>query len=168
MATNVVDYTPVSRTGWGAIFGGTFVYLAIMATFGALGGAIFARARSVTGMAVWMTILGIIALYFAGRASATLANVHDRNTGMYHGLIAFGLSVFASILVLALVFGSTVGGTATTGAALNRGDIVSVASRGRWGLFIALFLGMIGAAVGGSQAAPKEPRAEPREIRRAA
>jgi cellobiose-specific phosphotransferase system component IIC len=168
MATNVVDYTPVSRTAWGAIFGGTFVYLAIMATFGVLGSAIFVNARSEVGVAVWMTILGIIALYFAGRVSAKLANVHDRNTGMYHGLIAFGLSVFASILVLSLVFGSTVGGTARAGATLTRSDIVNVASRGGWGLFIALFLGMIGAAIGGSQAAPKEPKAEPREIRRVA
>ncbi len=153
MASNLVTpYAPASRTAWGAIFGGTFVYLAIMATFGALGAAIFASAGNSTGMIVWMTILGILSLYFAGHACGRLAGVADRNTGLYHGLITFGMSVFATILVLALAFGSTVGGTARTATALNRWDIVGVASNGGWGLFVSLFLGFIACSIGAAHA----------------
>ncbi len=160
MATNQyvtgTPYVPVSRTAWGAIFGGTFVYLAIMATFGALAGAIFASAGNATGMIVWMTILGIISMYFAGRAAGHLANVPDRNTGMYHGLITFGMSVFATILVLALAYGSTLGGTVKATATLNRWDIIGVASNGGWGLFVSLFLGFCAAILGGAHVVPKQ------------
>ncbi len=155
MASNVVGkelWAPPSRTAWGAIFGGTFIYLAIMSTFGALGAVIFASAGNLTGMIVWMTILGVISLYFAGRATGRLAGVVDRNIGMYHGLITFGMSVFATILVLALAYGSTVGGTARVAGTLNRWDIVGVASHGGWGLFVSLFLGLIAAGIGGAHA----------------
>ncbi len=172
MATNVVGTSnaPAARTAWGAIFGGTFVYLAIMATFGALGAAIFADAHSPAGMVVWMTILGIISLYFAGRSTGRLAEVADRNTGMYHGLITFGMCVFSTVLVLALIWGSTVGGTAQTASTVNRWDVVSVAGRGGWGLFIALFLGMIACASGASHAVRRPPATvtERPDIRRVA
>lgn len=143
-----------SRTSWGAIFGGTFVYLAVMATFGSLGGAIFADAGNATGMIVWMTILAIISLYVAGRASGALAGVRERTVGMYQGLITFGMSVFASILVLSLVWASTTAAGTQAAGAVTRWDVVSIAGTGGWGLFFALFFGMLGAIAGGSQSAP--------------
>jgi len=159
--SNVVARTPSialpqSKTAWGAIFGGTFVYLAVMATFGSLGGAIFADAGNVIGMVVWMTILAIISLFLAGHASGVLSRVRDRSTGLYQGLITFGMCVFSSILVLALIWaGATAGGSQTAGA-ITRWDVVSIAGTGGWGLFCALFFGMLAAMGGGSQAANRQ------------
>jgi len=90
-----------SRTCWGAIFGGTFLYLAIMATFGSLGAAIFAGVGSSEGIKIWMTILAIISLYFAGHVAGRLSGAADRNVGMWNGLITFGMC-FASVLVLGI------------------------------------------------------------------
>ncbi len=157
MATNEINtpYLCGSRTAWGAIFGGTFLYLAIMATFGALGLALFASAGwSATGMEVWMTVLAIISLYFAGRAAGQLANVTERNSGIYQGLITFGMSFFATVLVLGIALATTVAPTGRE-AAVTRYDLLSVAANGGWALFVALFLGLIAAAIGGSHAVPR-------------
>lgn len=154
MAANVsgVAYVPESRTtAWGAIFGGTFVYLGIMATFGALGGAIFASSGNVTGIGIWMTILGIIALFCGGRTVGRLARVTDKNTGVYLGMITFGMCIFATMLSLALVWNSV----AMPAVGVVRWDIASLAQSGGWGLFVALFLGMLGCVGGASQAVPR-------------
>ena len=141
-----------SRTCWGAIFGGTFLYLAIMATFGSLGAAIFAGVGSSEGIKIWMTILAIISLYFAGHVAGRLSGAADRNVGMWNGLITFGMC-FASVLVLGIALATAspyvVGAAGPRTARLN---LVGVAAHGRWGLFIALFLGFIAAAIGGSRA----------------
>jgi hypothetical protein len=155
----------VSRLSWPAIFAGTFVFLAIEVTFGVLGTAVFASAENpssahpVTGMSagigIWLVILSIIALYFAGRAATSLSGTADRHTGMYHGLVMFGMSVFTSVLITAMMLGSTTIAPASRAAAAGPatvGDVVATA--GYW-LFVALLLGMIAAAMGGSQAVRK-------------
>lgn len=151
---------------WSGIFAGTFVFLAIEATFGMLGAAIFADASSPVGFTIWMVILSIIALYFAGRTSARLSSADNRNAGLYEGLVTFGMSVFATILSLSIVLSSTVAGTAKAAGTLTRWDIVSVAGRGGWGIFIALFLGMLAAMIGGTHAVGK-PAASVSPITRA-
>jgi hypothetical protein len=156
MATNALEYNPTSRTAWGAIFGGTFVYLTIMATFGALGAAIFASAPNGTGLRVWMTILTIISLYFAGRASGRLVNTTDRNIGTYQGLITFGMSVFTTVLLLGIAFLSAAPYSRAAAATTRvSGDLVSVGASGGWYLFVALFLGMLCCVAGGSQSVPR-------------
>jgi hypothetical protein len=149
---------PQSKVAWGAIFGGTFVYMAIMATFGSLGGAIFADAGHAAGMVVWMTILAIISLYVAGHASGVLSRVRDRSTGSYQGLITFGMCVFSTILVLSLTWASTTAAGSQTG--ITRWDVVNVAGTGGWGLFCGLFFGMLAAMGGGSRAANDQTTAE--------
>jgi len=165
MADGYIERRAGSRLSWPAIFAGTFVFLAIEVTFGVLGTAVFASAENpasphpVTGMSagigIWLVILSIIALYFAGRAATSISGVTDRHIGMYHGLVTFGMSVFTSILVTAMMLGSTTLAPASTAAAAGPatvGDVVSTA--GYW-LFVALLLGMIAAAIGGSHAVRK-------------
>jgi hypothetical protein len=154
------------RSFWSGVFAGTFVFLAIEATFGMLGAAIFADAASPVGFTIWMVILSIIALYFAGRTSAHLSNADTRNTGLYQGLVTFGMSAFATVLSLGIVLSSTVAGTATAAGTLNRWDIVSVAGKGGWGIFLALFLGMLAAMIGSTHAIAK-PAASVAPITRA-
>lgn len=153
---------PASRPfmwSWAGIFAGTFVFLAIEATFGILGTAIFATASNPnvavpttpamsTGLQVWMVILSIIALYFAGKtASKLLYGPADRNLGMYHGLVTFGMSVFTTFLIVAAAWGGSPASTAVGVRPLTLGG--AIASGGEWWLFVALFLALVSAAIGG-------------------
>lgn len=148
---------------WAGVFAGTFVYLAIESTFGLLGAAIFSSASNPatgvpsspaasTGFQVWMVILSIIALYFAGKTSSKLlSGSTDRNLGMYHGLVTFGMSIFATVLIIAL---SSTGGTVVyTGAMNARATAMTlggyITAGGEWWLFVAFVLAMIAAASGG-------------------
>ena len=137
-----------AETSWGAIFAGTFVFLAIEATFGALALALFG-ANSGVAIKVWMTILSIIALYFGGRTAGRLSGVTGKNLGMYHGLVTFGLSIFATLLIGAMVLGNGDGATATLGT--TRMALSDVISSSSWALFVALLLGGIGAGLGGAE-----------------
>lgn len=144
-STQYPDYPiiPARRVfSWSSIFAGTFVFLAIESTFGILGASIFGAGG--IGLQIWMVILSIIALYFAGRTSSKLL-VRDGNLGLYHGLVTFGMSVFTTVLVLEIALGGAVG-IATT----RVGNLaVYVSAGGEYWLFVALVLSMIAAAVGG-------------------
>ncbi len=156
---------PVNRSpyfwSWAGIFSGTFLYIVIESTFGLLGAAIFSSASTPsagvptspaasTGFQVWMVVLSIIALYFAGKTSSKLLyGAADRNLGMYHGLVTFGMSIFTTILVIAL---ATTGTTVYTGTAVptqSAGLGGFITAGGEWWLFVAFFLAMIAAAAGG-------------------
>ena len=183
MIEGFVERRIASRISWPAIFAGTFVFLAIEVTFGTLGTAIFASAANpssahpVTGMSagigIWLVILTIIAMYFGGRAAGALSGVKDSHVGMYHGLVTLGLSIFTSVVITALMLGSTTAAPATAASAAGPatvGDVVATA--GFW-LFVALLLGMIAAGIGGSHAVRQNGlltrnTGEPGEIRKVA
>lgn len=186
MATQFTDYpaAPIQRSfSWTGIFAGTFLFLAIEATFGILGVAIFGSATSPIGAgaggfhmgiggSIWMIVLSIIALYFAGKLSARLAGASTRNLGMYAGLVTFGMCVFTSLLVAAMALSSTVAGSTGIGFA-GPARIADILAAGGYWLFAALVLGLISAASGGihgsasgrlriaatSRTAPEEKRA---------
>ena len=158
IATQFADYPviPARRVySWSGIFAGTFVYLAIESTFGLLGTAIFSSASNPqagvptnpsmsTGLQVWMIILSIIALYFAGKTSSKLL-ARDGNLGLYHGLVTFGMAVFSTVLIIAI---SMIGTTAV--ATARAGNLATyISAGGEWWLFVAFVLSMIAAAVGG-------------------
>ena len=97
MSTQYVEYpaVPAPRTfSWSGIFAGTFLFLAIEATFGILGVAIFGTIHPGApvvpiigvGIGIWMVILSIIALYFGGKLASKLSGAFNRNLGMYAGL----------------------------------------------------------------------------------
>jgi hypothetical protein len=144
------------------------VFLAIEVTFGVLGMAIFASAANpasahpVTGMSagigIWLVILSIIALYCAGRAAAALSGAMDSHLGMYHGLTTFGLSIFTSIVVAALALGSTTFAPAAAARGAGVATVADIVSTAGYWLFVALLLGMIAAAMGGSQGTPRNVR----------
>lgn len=167
MAEVYMDRRIGSRMSWPAIFAGTFVFLAIEVTFGVLGTAIFASAANpssahpVTGMSagigIWLVILSIISLYCAGRAATAISGTADSHIGMYHGLTTFGLSVFTSIVVAALVLGSATVAPARAARMAGPATVADVVSTAGYWLFVALLLGMIAAAMGGQQAVRKTP-----------
>jgi hypothetical protein len=76
---------------------------------------------------------------------------------MYHGLVTFGVSVFTSIVIAALMLGSTTVAPAASARTAGTATVADmVATAGYW-LFAALLLGMIAAGIGGSQAVRKLP-----------
>lgn len=173
MSTSYVELpvAPVSRgLSWSGIFAGTFLFVAIEVTFGVLGVAIFglpmAGSRNPVGIGIWMVILSIIALYFAGKLASKVSGAITRNTGMYNGLVTFGMSIVATILTVVAVVGATPFGGTQIGERLSNSTI----GGGYW-LFVALVLGCIAAGSGGihgawgrKQAPPLETAVEPRKV----
>lgn len=157
---------PVNRSqyfwSWGGIFSGAFMYIMIETTFGLLGAAIWSSAStpsagvpttpmSSTGFQVWMVVLSIIALYFAGRTSSKLLyGPADRNLGMYHGLVTFGLSIFTTILVIALASAGTTIYTVAAATPARSANLAGyIGAGGEWWLFVAFILSGIASAIGG-------------------
>jgi len=169
-------YDNEGRTAWGAIFGGTFVYVAFMSTFGLmLSSAIFSSyGWTSLGFVIWNSIVAIISLYIAARATSHLARISDRSIGMWHGLVTFGLSFVATALILGLALATAAPYSIRAAGNTNvAGNLISVTASGGWALWCAMFLGFIAAAIGGSQAAAANVAAmhaaePPAEIRRVA
>jgi cytochrome b561 len=161
MATSVTGYPaiPAQRTfSWSGIFAGTFLFLAIEATFGILGAAVFATVTNPssvnpvghgisTGVGIWTVVLSIIALYCAGKLAGRLSGASTRNLGMHAGLVTFGMSIFTSLLLAGMVLESTVGGVTSIGSNTTR--LVDILTTGGYWMFVALILGMIAAGWGG-------------------
>ncbi|HET9742038.1 MAG TPA: hypothetical protein VFQ00_04750 [Terriglobales bacterium] len=159
---------------WSAIFGGTFVFLAIEVTFGVLGAAVFASATTPangnvvtsgisTGVGIWAIVLSIIALYFAGRTAAVLSRTTSRHVGLYHGLVTYGMALFTTVLVISMAVAGTAATTANNAVASSSG-VARVLADGGWWTFVALVLAMIAACIGGHQGGAG--RAEVRTIDR--
>jgi hypothetical protein len=151
---------------WSAIWAGVFAFIAIWSVFGVLGMAIFASsanpnaAQPVTGMnigmGIWAIILTIIAMYVAGRITGSLAAATTRNEGVNHGIVMFGLSV-AATLVLTIFGGAALsGGTGVNGTA-HSPYILSVFAGLGWAGFLSLLLGWL-AAMGGAAGAASSPK----------
>ena len=152
---------------WGSIFAGAFVFLAIEVTFGLLGLAIFTSAATqgsapaIGGMSVgagiWTIVLSMIALYFGGKTAARVSGATTSSLGLYHGLVTYGMSILATILIAAMTVGSTIPGNGTL-SRLGNNTISGTLSTSAWWIFFACLLGMISASVGGTHGA-REPRA---------
>ena len=143
-----------TRISWPSVFAGTFVFLAIEATFGLLAMAIFPASHGTSalgaGPGIWMIVLSIIALYFGARAAAYLSGDMRKLDGLYCGLVTFGLSVFASLLI----------GTWFAGNAANTGmTLLTMTTANALWLFITLILGGIAACIGGAASATEGHKA---------
>ncbi len=153
----------ISRPNWGAIWAGMFTFVAIWSVFGTLGAGIFASSANPSaaspiagmnlGMAVWSVILTIIAMFVAGRVTAQLAGITNSRDGMLHGMVMFGLSI-AAVLLIGAIGGSAFGRTELAGITHNA-YLLGVSADLGWGLFVSLFLGWL-AAMGGASTAHRE------------
>ena len=158
---------PANRNfSWSGIFAGTFLYLAIEATFGVLALAIFGLGLEATSMSVgagiWLVVLTGIAMYFAGRLASRLMGASTRSMGMRAGLVTYGMSIFASILVIGLTLGSS------TAEPVSVASLLSIT--GYW-TFVTMIVAMFTSAIGGAQGMVKlQPRSvtgsqsEPRRV----
>jgi hypothetical protein len=149
----------ISRLSWSGIFAGTFLFLAIEVTFGVLGVAIFTQAMNPNaaspvspgvsiGSGIWMVVLSIIALYFAGKLASRVSGSITRNAGMYAGLVTFGMCIFSSFLIMSLALGNNFRFQSNMANASGAAIADFIIVGGYW-LFAALVLGMIASASGG-------------------
>lgn len=161
MATQYTEYPSTliaPRLSWPGVFSGSFLFLAIEATFGVLGVAIFTQAINPHsanpigpgisfGSGVWMIVLTMIAFYFAGKLASSQSGTTTRASGIYAGLVTFGMCVFASFLITSIALGNTFG--RHTGVAPSGFTVADFIIIGGYWLFAAMVLGMIAAASGG-------------------
>lgn len=185
MSTEFIEYPAIPQRrefSWSGIFGGTFLFLAIEAVFGTLAMAIFGRVRPLAagagssqigiGAGIWMIILSIIAMYFAGNLAAKLSGSYTRNSGMYAGLVTFGMAVFSVILIAEIALGSPIGGVGAGMAATTH--LANVLAANGWYFFVGLILSMVSAGCGGgygtstSRRMQRPPVERPIEPRKAA
>jgi hypothetical protein len=141
---------PAVSPNWGAIWAGTFAFIAIWSVFGFLGAAIFNSLANPNasnllssmgvGIGIWAVILTIVAMFIGGRVTARLAGRID---AIINGTVMFGLSV-TSALVIA-VLSELALGRLTTAA----GNVMSTSVGLSWIGFVALILGWV-AAIGGA------------------
>ncbi|MGH9641253.1 MAG: hypothetical protein ACRD3Q_02380, partial [Terriglobales bacterium] len=156
------------RANWSAIWAGVFTFAGIWFVFGVLGYAIFASAASSEvarmstgasiGMSIWAIVLTIIAMYVAGRETGRLAAVSNRHDGLVHGMIMFGLSVVAAIVLLGVAETGMNLGLSTTA---HTSILASVNPGLGWAEFLALFFGWL-AAMGGASTGARR-RSEPEQ-----
>jgi hypothetical protein len=144
-------------TDWSAIWAGVFTFVGVWSVFELLGIAIFpaVNAGAKVGLGIWSVILTAIAMLIAGRQTRSSARLGGHYDGARHGMIMFGLSLSAAIVLL-------MSGTVllTDVPAVNtsaRGsDLVRVFTSSDWVPFATLFLGWVGAIIGASSGGPSK------------
>ena len=172
-------FVATRRANWSAIWAGMFTFAAIWSIFGVLGEAIFTSSANPhaggpvsgmsIGMGVWMVILTIIALYFGGRVTGGMAGVTSRGEAATYGMVMFGLSVIATLLVVLFAAAAASGSVVTEPAGTHTPYMLTMLSDMGWIGFFSLFLGWL-AAMGGAASAVKSltPANNVRDIRPAA
>src|SRR5215469_5274069 len=142
---DTVNYGGSGRVSWGAIWAGVFTFCAIWIVFETLAFAIFAfRANPNVptaatgpsmGIAIWSIILTIIAMYVAGRETGHLAGVTNRHDGLIHGMIMFGLSLVAVLVLTSLAGAVLSGGNGVLGTGARGGSTLGVFAGLGWAGF---------------------------------
>jgi hypothetical protein len=116
------EVPPLKRVSWGAIFGGTFISLAIMVLLGSLGLAIGAttidpqtgqtpslRALGI-GAGVWWLASGGLSLFGGAWAASKLAGPRRRLESTLHGLVTWSFTTTLSVILMSTVVGSMISG----------------------------------------------------------
>jgi hypothetical protein len=116
------DVTPLKRVSWGAIFGGTFISLAIMVLLGSLGIAIgattidpatgetpSARAFGI-GAGIWWIGSSVLALFGGGWAAGRLAGPRRLLESTLHGLVTWSFTTTIAVALMTTAVGSMVSG----------------------------------------------------------
>jgi hypothetical protein len=116
------EVPPLKRVSWGAIFGGTFISLAVMVLLGSLGLAVGAtsidpqtgetpslRALSI-GAGAWWLVSGGLALFAGSWATGKLAGPRRRLESTLHGLVTWSFTTTLAVVLMSTVVGSMISG----------------------------------------------------------
>jgi len=93
-------------------------------------------------------------MYVAGRETGRMADVTNRHDGLIHGMIMFGLSVVATLVITVLGGSALAGGTGVSAGA-HSVYLLDVFSGLGWFGFFSLLLGWL-AAMGGASTGAAE------------
>ena len=156
---------------WSAIWAGLFTFVGIWSVFEMLGLAIFPAISggAKAGVGIWSVILTAIAMLIAGRQTRSSARLSRRYDGVRHGMIMFGMSLTAAVVLL-MSASVLLADFPAVNTSARSSDLVSVFTSSDWVPFAALFLGWIGAIVGASSRGPSktEERSNVTQMRPAA
>jgi hypothetical protein len=114
-----------SRVSWSSIFAGAVVALglwALLYCFGAAAGLTAidpedpdsARVAGI-GTGIWSVVSPLVALFVGGLVAARLAGPITRGNGMMHGLVLWGATMIAGIVMVSSLVGSLLGGATRVG-----------------------------------------------------
>lgn len=154
---------------WGAVVAGSLAAISLLILAGALGSAIGLSAygrdgvyRPGWGAGIWLVLSAAVAYFIGGGLSAYLASYRTGTIGLLHGVMAWVLSLPLLLLVAGPIAGGLLGraGMPTfTAADTGRmggafaGQPEEMAIGAAWTSFIALFSGLLTAAIGGGAVA---------------
>jgi hypothetical protein len=101
-----------SRISWRAILAGTFVALAVqLMLYGLMRWAGFGLGDvstvadftdTTTGTGLWISLVAFVGLFFGGLTAARLAGPGTRMDGLWHGIVTWGVTVTASVVLSAI------------------------------------------------------------------
>ena len=148
---------------------GTFIFFSIWTVFGFLGIALLGRTANPTlgnslagmspGLDIWAIVLTFIAMYVAGHETARLAAVATRHDGVTHGIVMFGLSAMAVLLLVFAGRGNTV--INNPGALGEHArSLLDLPSNVGWTAFLSLLFGWLAAMGGAASATPRRTISE--------
>jgi hypothetical protein len=172
--TYATEDVTIARHGvdWSAIWAGVFTYIAIWSVFGTLGAAIFASSAHPNaahplwnmgvGMGIWAVILTIIAMYVAGVVTGRWSVSLSRGDRMWHGMAMFGLSMVATLIMLAI--GSNMTQSMVPDGSVHSPYFLSLISQIGWAGFIALFLGWLAALGAAASSGTPTKRQEEKNV----
>ena len=112
------------RLRWGAIFGGTFVALALWALLYVFGLAIgLSSVDAAQGQfnfpgiftGIWAVVAPLIALFVGGLVAARTAGAQDRGSGAIHGLVLWGFATLLGAFAVWSVATAVISGAASLG-----------------------------------------------------
>lgn len=113
--------TGVSRVSWAAIFGGTLIMLVTLMLLSLLGvgigfGAINPMEESQpmqgigTGALIWWIVSNVLAVLAGAYTAAKLTNVYYKLSGIFHGILAWGLYTLISFILMTTTVGGIISG----------------------------------------------------------
>ena len=156
---------------WSAVWAGLFTFIGIWSVFELLGVAIFpaANAGAKVGLGIWSVVLTAIAMFVAGRQTGLSAQLSGRYDGARHGMIMFGLSLTA-VIILMMSGSVLLADFPALNMSARSSDLVNVFTSSGWVPFATLFLGWLGAIIGASSGGPSktEERSNVTQMRPAA
>lgn len=134
----------VNRVSWGAIFGGATIAIATIMVLETLGVAIGATtidpgsgdtpsAKSLgIGAGIWWIVSGVLAIFVGSWVAARLAGVRRQLEGPLHGLVAWGITAIATMVIMTTMIAMLVSGAFRVAGTTARvaGSTAMVAGQG--------------------------------------
>jgi len=143
-----------TNLAWGAVIAGALTSISLLIL-----GAAFAYAVRIpvyiggtygVGAAIYGIAISIIAFFFGGMVVSYFSPRHEERVGLVHGMLAWVLAIPLMLSMIALGAGVFGGYLAAPFVHATTADgSMTVTAGVAWGAFLAMFLGLLSAMLGG-------------------